>query len=153
MLQYALAMSVSVLICGAVSAQEMGSPISAGAMKWAPAPPFIPKGMQVTVLAGNPEKEGPFTLRLKSPADYVFPPHSIPFDETVTLLSGALFVGIGDKFDRSKTQLMQEGSFVQLPGKINHYSVNQTETIVEVHSMGPAPITYANPADDPSKKQ
>ncbi len=47
---------------------------------------------------------------------------------------------------------MAVGSFVELPGKINRYSWNQTEVIVEVHSIGPSPITYANPADDPSKK-
>jgi hypothetical protein len=102
--------------------------------------------MEVAVLAGNPEKEGPWTLRLKLPENYVFPPHNIPVNETVTVLSGVIYIGLGDTFDRTKAQRMAVGSFVELPGKINRYSWNQTEVIVEVHSIGPSPITYANPA-------
>jgi hypothetical protein len=59
---------------------------------------------------------------------------------------------IGDTFDRTKAKRMAVGSFVELPGKISHYSWNPTEVVVEVHSIGPSPVTYANPADDPSKK-
>jgi hypothetical protein len=114
MLQYALAVSVSLLVCGTVSAQEMGKPVARSEIKWAPAPPVMPAGMEVAVLAGNPEKEGPFTVRLKMPANYVFPPHNIPISETVTVLSGAMLVGIGDKFDHAKAERMQEGSFVEL---------------------------------------
>ena len=54
----------------------------------------------------------------------MFPPHNIPNNETVTVLSGGIFVGLGDTFDRTKAEKMQEGSFVELPGKINHYSFN-----------------------------
>jgi hypothetical protein len=61
---------------------------------------------------------------------------------------GVIYIGLGDTFDRTKAQRMAVGSFVELPGKINRYSWNQTEVIVEVHSIGPSPITYANPADE-----
>ena len=132
--------------------EQMANPIAASEIKWAPAPPFGRPGMEVAVLAGNPENEGPWTLRLKLPKNYVFPPHNIPVNETVTVLSGVIHIGLGDTFDRTKAQRMAVGSFVELPGKINRYSWNQTEVIVEVHSIGPSPITYANPADDPSKK-
>ena len=134
------------------SAQEMAKPIAESEIKWAPAPPSAPSGMQVAVMSGDPGKEGPYSIRLKAPADYVFPPHSIPTAETVTVLSGLMYVGLGDTFDRTKAQRMAVGSFIELPGKISHYSWNLTEVIVEVHSMGPSPVTYANPADDPSKK-
>jgi hypothetical protein len=134
------------------SAQEMAKPIAESEIKWAPAPPFVPPGMQVAVMSGDPGKEGPYSIRLKAPADYVFPPHSIPTAETVTVLSGLMYIGLGDTFDRTKAQRMAVGSFIELPGKISQYSWNLTEVIVEVHSMGPSPVTYANPADDPSKK-
>ena len=77
---------------------------------------------------------------------------NIPVNETVTVLSGVIHIGVGDTFERTKARRMATGSFVELPGKINRYSWNQTEVIVEVHSFGPSPLTYANPADDPSNK-
>jgi quercetin dioxygenase-like cupin family protein len=134
------------------SAQETAKPISESEIKWAPAPPFVPPGAQVAVMSGDPSKEGPWVMRMRAPADYVFPAHSTPAAETITVLSGLLYIGVGDTFDRTKAKRMAVGSFVELPGKISHYSWNPTEVIVEVHSIGPSPVTYANPADDPSKK-
>jgi hypothetical protein len=78
--------------------EQMANPIAASEIKWAPAPPFGRPGMEVAVLAGNPEKEGPWTLRLKLPENYVFPPHNIPVNETVTVLSGVIYIGLGDTF-------------------------------------------------------
>jgi hypothetical protein len=37
-------------------------------MKWGEAPPKLPKGAQLVVLAGDPGATGPFALRLKLPA-------------------------------------------------------------------------------------
>jgi hypothetical protein len=35
--------------------------------KWGPAPPVLPKGVQIAVLSGDPTKSGPFVVRLKLP--------------------------------------------------------------------------------------
>jgi hypothetical protein len=147
------AVTLALFIVGSAiaSAQEMAKPIAESEIKWAPAP-FAPPGMQVAVMSGDPGKEGLYAVRLKMPADYVFPPHGIPTAETVTVLSGLMYIGLGDTFDRTKAQRLAVGSFVELPGKINHYSWNLSEVILEFHSMGPSPVTYANPADDPRKK-
>jgi hypothetical protein len=149
-----LAAMLALFIAGIAiaSAQEMAKPIAESEIKWAPAPPFLPRGAQVAVMSGDPSKDGPYTLRLKAPADYVYPPHSIPTAETVTVLSGLLYIGLGDTFDKAKATRMAVGSFVEVPGKISRYLWNPTEVVLEVHSIGPSPVTYANAADDPSKK-
>ena len=134
------------------SAQEMAKPIAESEIKWAPAPPSVPPGAQVAVMSGDPSKEGPWVMRMRAPADYVYPPHSIPAAETITVLSGLLYIGVGDTLDKAKARRMAVGSFIELPGKISHYSWNPTEVVVEVHSIGPSPVTYANPADNLSKK-
>jgi hypothetical protein len=51
-----------------------------GAAKWGPAPPMLPPGAQIAVLAGNPTASGPYTVRLKFPANYDIPAHSHPTD-------------------------------------------------------------------------
>jgi hypothetical protein len=49
-------------------------------VKWMQAPANMPKGAEVAVLAGDPSKEGPFTLRIKTPANYDIPAHNHPTD-------------------------------------------------------------------------
>ena len=74
-----------------------------GEARWGPAPPFIPAGAQLAVLAGDPTKSGPYSVRLKFPANYAIPAHSHPTDENVVVVTGALTFGMGDKL--SKVQL------------------------------------------------
>src|ERR1700746_146865 len=57
-------------------------------IQWGPAPPVFPAGAQMAVLAGNPGKAGPFTVRLKFPDGYRVMPHWHPTAENVTVLSG-----------------------------------------------------------------
>jgi hypothetical protein len=98
-----LAGCATIATVGAVAfAQEMQPPINADEVKWGPAPPNIPAGAQIAVLAGNPASDGPYVVRLKMPANYKVPAHYHPKDETVTVISGDFHVGMGDKLDMQK---------------------------------------------------
>lgn len=70
-------------------------------VKWGPAPPMLPAGAQIAVLAGDPGKSVPFTIRLKFPANYAIPAHSHPTDEHVVVVAGALSIGMGDKLSKT----------------------------------------------------
>ena len=59
--------------CATALAQDMRPPINADEVKWAPAPPNIPAGAQIAVLAGDPSSDGPYVVRLKMPASYKVP--------------------------------------------------------------------------------
>jgi hypothetical protein len=122
-------------------------------LQWGPAPSALPKGAQFAVLAGDPGKAGPFTIRLKASAGYKIPAHSHPTAERVTVISGDFHFGMGDKLDEAKAEKLGSGGFVDLPAKMNHYAFMSTETVVQIDSEGPFAITYVNPADDPSKSQ
>lgn len=61
-----------------------------------PAPPVLPKGVQIAVLRGNPFAEGVSTVRLKIPAHTVIAPHWHPTIESFSVLQGKFFVGMGD---------------------------------------------------------
>ncbi|MCC6765279.1 MAG: cupin domain-containing protein [Deltaproteobacteria bacterium] len=121
------------------------------AIKWVP---FVPGGphAKAAVLAGDPEKPGPFVLRIKSPAGAKAAPHWHPGDAHVTVISGTFAVGMGDVFDARKLTVLPAGSYVLLPREMHHFAQSKTPTIVQVHGMGPFQVNFVNPADDPRKK-
>jgi hypothetical protein len=122
-------------------------------IQWGPAPPVFQPGAQFAVLAGNPGKPGPFTVRLKFPDGYRVMPHWHPTAEHLTVLSGEFHVGMGDKFDESSMLTLPAGSLAVVPLHHNHYAMAKGETEVQVSSTGPFKLIYVNPADDPSKGQ
>jgi quercetin dioxygenase-like cupin family protein len=117
--------------------------------KWGPAPPMLPAGAQMEVLEGNPVGEAMFTLRLKFPAKYDIPAHSHPKDEHVVVLSGDLYMGMGDKLDRKKGMGLGVGGFGLMPAEQNHFAYTKGETVILLYGIGPVEFKYVNPADDP----
>lgn len=127
--------------------------VKPGDLKWGPAPPSLPPGAQVAVLAGDPSKEGaPFTMRAKMPDGYTVPPHWHPTDENVTVLQGTLLVGRGTKIEADALEILPAGSYMRMPKTMRHYARAKGETILQVHGVGPFAVNYVNPADDPRKK-
>lgn len=142
-------LALLLVVCSPAIAQNSHAPMNASDLTWGPVPPFLPPGAQIAVLEGNPAEAVPITLRLKMPAGYVIPPHWHPTMENVTVLSGTLYVGMGDELDKSSGTALTPGGFVALPAEMNHYVWTDGEAIVQVHLNGPFEITYADPADDP----
>jgi quercetin dioxygenase-like cupin family protein len=118
-------------------------------IKWVDAPPALPAGAKAAVLEGDPGQEGLFTLRIWAPDGYKIAPHWHPAFEHVTVISGALRVGMGDKFDESKLQSLPAGGFSWMAPGMRHFAMVRGETILQVHAMGPWQLYYVNPADDP----
>ncbi|MEX0878722.1 MAG: cupin domain-containing protein [Thermoanaerobaculia bacterium] len=121
--------------------------------KWGPAPPFLPPGAQMEVLGGNPMGDSLFSLRLKFPAGYRIPAHSHPKDEHVTVLSGTLFMGMGDKLDTAAGKALGVGDFGLMPANANHFAYTKQETMILLHGQGPVEFRYVNPADDPRNQK
>jgi hypothetical protein len=122
-------------------------------IKWKQGPPSFPKGAMVAVLEGDPNKEGPFVLRLKFPDGYRIAPHTHPKTERVTVISGTLYIGMGAKFDRKKGKAMPAGAFGRWAAGMKHFGWARGETVVQLHGTGPWSIKYVNPDDDPRKKK
>ncbi|MEO8483702.1 MAG: cupin domain-containing protein [Acidobacteriota bacterium] len=135
----------------AVAAQSAYPVVPADKVQFAPAPPFLPAGAQLSVLEGNPSAKGPVTLRLKLPANYVIPPHWHSMDERVTVLSGAFNIGMGDKLDRLGSTRLEPGGFVSLKSNMHHFGWVATPTVVQISLEGPFDIFYVNASEDPQK--
>lgn len=126
--------------------------MNASDLKWGPAPPAFPAGAQLAVVDGDPSKAGPFVVRAKFPDGYKVMPHWHPTDENVTVISGTIAAGMGEKWDDASMKTFTAGAFARLPRKAPHYVQAKGETIVQIHAMGPFELTYVNPKDDPRKK-
>jgi hypothetical protein len=122
-------------------------------IKWADGPPSLPPGAKVVMLEGDPAKEGPFVMRAKMPDGYRIMPHTHPKDERVTVLSGTLYMGLGEKFDEKAAKAMPAGSYGRTAAGVKHFGYTKGETVIQVHGTGPWVIEYVNPADDPRKKK
>ena len=118
-------------------------------VKWMDGPPFLPPGVKLAVLEGDPGKAGPFTIRLQFSDGYKIPAHTHPTAERVTVISGTLYLGMGDKLDEAAGHEMVAGSFAVMPAGMKHFAYAKSEAVVQVHGTGPFAIKYVNPADDP----
>jgi quercetin dioxygenase-like cupin family protein len=118
-------------------------------VKWVDAPPVLPPGAKVALLQGDPAKPGPFVMRVRLPDGYRVPPHTHPKRESVTVLSGTLYVGMGDTFDPKKGREMPAGAYGSWPEGMSHYVWAKGETVIQVNASGPWALNYVNPKDDP----
>jgi quercetin dioxygenase-like cupin family protein len=131
-----------------IRAQEKGAEshgiVHSSGLNWTP----LIKGCDLAVVNGDPNGEGvPFVVRLRCTAGSIIPAHWHPTDENVTVLKGTFTAGMGDKFDASKLQLMNVGSFVDMPKEVRHFAQSKTDSIVQVHGVGPFKVNWVNPAD------
>ena len=145
-----------VALAGAVVAEETKPAghvvVAAADVRWGEAPPALPRGAQLVVLAGDPGQALPFVLRLKLPAGYTIAPHWHPTAENVTVLSGTFAVGMGEKYDEAALKSLPAGSYAQMPAEMRHFAKARTAAVVQVHGTGPFALNYVNPADDPRQK-
>ena len=111
------------------------------AINWSPlsVPGFDP-GTMIAVIHGDPSKSGDYTLRLKFPAGYKFPVHWHPGGEHLTVLSGTFQLAMGNTADWSQIKSYGPGDFLYLPARHAHFGGAQTESVIQLHGMGPFAI-------------
>jgi quercetin dioxygenase-like cupin family protein len=113
----------------------------------------LPPGAKVAVLEGDPAGDGPFTMRIEFPADYVVPAHTHPVTERLTVLSGTFYVGLGDSFDREKAHALPVGALAVMESGTAMFGFTGDEpTVIQLNGNGPWGITFLDPDDDPRKK-
>jgi quercetin dioxygenase-like cupin family protein len=146
---------VAALLLAALPAVAMAMDhiaVQPNALKWGPAPPGLPPGAQVAVVAGNPASDGPYVIRAKLPVGYKIAPHTHPTDENVTVLSGTFHIAMGDKFDPKKGEAVRAGGFFTAQKGMQHYGWTTGPAVIQIHGLGPFTINYVDPADDPRNK-
>ncbi len=122
----------------------------AGKIAWQPTN-LLPPGVQIAVSEGDPAKPGFFTVRLKVPDGYRFPAHWHSDAERVTVLSGTLYLGLGDGSNKAAAVPLAAGTYSSMPPKTAHFGWAEGETIRQLSCIGPWTLTYVTPPDDPRK--
>jgi quercetin dioxygenase-like cupin family protein len=99
-------------------------------------------GVQISVLYGDPAKPGLYVVRLKLPAGTKVIPHTHPEDiRTMTVLSGTLYFGFGDKWDESKLMAYPAGTFfTELPNVPHFVAAKDGEVIFQATGIGPSAL-------------
>ena len=152
---YLAPLAVLVSLCVFCQAQAQHTPgghhmTTAAELTWADLAAM--SGAQIAVIQGPMNEAVPFVVRIKFPANTQVPPHSHSAIEHATVLSGALNMGVGEKFDPTKTRSLGPGSVSIMQPGTNHFAWFGEETVIQLHGVGPWTVTYVNPADDPRKK-
>jgi quercetin dioxygenase-like cupin family protein len=106
----------------------------------------IPSEQWIEVVSGDPEKRGvPFVLRIHNDAGYVCPPHTHPTDENIVVVKGSWSVGMGTRVNLSSVQPLEMGAYALVPSKMAHFCRSKTETIIQVHGVGPFSVDMVDP--------
>jgi quercetin dioxygenase-like cupin family protein len=147
------ASAIFLLFVGVASADDIGhsNVIKPDRLTWKDSPAF-PKGVKTAVLMGDPSKTGDtVVMRIQFPPNFQMPPHTHPYSEVVTVISGHVGTNSGEKVDRAGG-LLEPGSMWVYPAKHAHYAwTGNEEGVLQVQFTGPGGIDYINPADDPRK--
>lgn len=93
--------------------------------------------LQYSTLAGNPEKNEFFVVRLRLPKDYTDVVHVHTTPRYDTIISGAYYFGFGDKVDKTRAQKMTAGSFIVCPPNEKHFGFTDEETVIQISGIGP----------------
>lgn len=118
-------------------------------LQWTAAPSVGP-GAMIAVIEGDLKTAGPFTFRLKVPANSKIGVHTHPVVERVTVLSGTFYFATGDKFDAAQAKAYQPGDTLIIPAGMPMYAATKDqEVVVQLHGTGPWGLNYPDPADDP----
>lgn len=114
-------------------------------LRWNPAPPNMPAGIEIAVLEGDPRVEGLFTLRLRAPAGTRLAAHTHPQPERVTVISGAVGVGFGAVYDQTRLRVFRTGDYYVNPPMSVHFVGFAEESVVQVTGTGPWRLDYLRP--------
>ena len=105
--------------------------------------PGFASGIKIAVLYGDPSQAAPYTLRLKFPDGYAFPPHWHPNLEHVTVVTGTFFLGMGEEVKKEAAVAYAPGDYLIAPARMSHFGWVKGETVVQLHGMGPFDIKLA----------
>jgi quercetin dioxygenase-like cupin family protein len=109
-------------------AQDTPMRVTPDALTWKENSAF-PKGVQIATLVGDPTKAGDVVvLRIKFPPNFQMPPHTHPYSEVVTIISGNIGTSHGEKFEK-KGELLKPGSLWVYPAKHAHFAWTGNEAM------------------------
>lgn len=97
-------------------------------------------GVDAAFILGKPAEPGLYTIRVHIHANGLMPPHTHPDTRQITVLSGGVLYGYGDKPDAAIAQHYKAGDVFVVPAGKSHYAITTTSDAVYQES-GMAPTS------------
>jgi quercetin dioxygenase-like cupin family protein len=142
------------LAAGAVGAGDTPTgavKFTSAELKWKPSPRVA--GLETADMIGDSSKPGPYTYRVKFPANFKIEAHSHPEDRSYTIVSGTWYIGWGNKYDAGALTALPPGSFYTEPANVAHFVATRDEpAVVQISGTGPSAVKYVDPAHQPKAK-
>ena len=105
-----------------------------------------PRGYEQALIVGDPEKSGLYAAHIRFPAGLRIAPHFHPDERIVTVLSGTVYFGYGERFDESRMRALPAGSVWTEPARQPHFAwAKEGEVVVQVIGIGPSGTTPVPP--------
>jgi hypothetical protein len=99
---------------------------------------------ETAVLFGDPQKPGPYVVRLRWLPGNMSRPHFHPNDRFFVVVEGTWWVGAGEKYDPESTVAVPAGGYVlHKAGAIHYDGAKKEPAVIQVWGMGPATSTPA----------
>lgn len=139
----------SLLMIGALAAEPTASPqfvrVAPADVRWHDVPGG--HGVQMAILAGDPDKPGLYVIRVKFPPHVMDVPHWHPNARYVTVLEGTWYTGTGTTFDLARAVPLSPGSLMVHPARAPHWdgSASNESVTVQIIGDGPGSTTQVDP--------
>jgi hypothetical protein len=99
---------------------------------------------ETAVLFGDPEKPGPYVMRLRWLPGNMSRPHFHPNDRFFVVIEGTWWLGSGEKYDPDSTVPVGPGTYVfHKAGAIHYDGAKKEPVVIQVSGMGPNTSTPA----------
>jgi quercetin dioxygenase-like cupin family protein len=107
--------------------------------------------MRTTVLVGDPNRPGLYTIQIFVPPHTQIQPHHHRDDRSATVISGTWYIGYGERHDAAALKALPPGGFYTEPAGTAHFAATKDEAVVvRITGYGPTDTVYVNTADDPT---
>src|ERR1700754_4609682 len=111
-----------------------------------PACDVSPRGNARANILGDDGKPGIYVNRTKFPPNTKIQPHTHPDERVVTVISGTLFMGYGERLDEGATKMLTAGSIWTEPANQPHFVFTKDEeAIIQVVGHGPSGTARIEP--------
>jgi pimeloyl-ACP methyl ester carboxylesterase/uncharacterized RmlC-like cupin family protein len=108
------------------------------------------RGVQTTVLAGDPAAPGSYAIEIRVPPRTRIAAHSHRDNRTALVVSGEWHFGYGERADDAATRTLGPGAFYTEPAAEAHFAYTaDLPTVVYITGQGPTDTTYVAAADAP----
>ena len=77
-------------------------------------------------------------------------PHKHPEDRVYTVISGVLYIALGDEFATDKLPAYPPGAVIVLPANTSNFHwAKSSEYVTQITAIGPLGLEYLSAKDDP----